>query len=91
MPRGRREIMAEENTVAELTGEQIESLEIQVRKVSKIPGCVIVSMKGYIDTYNAPQFQRRVENVINAGYNLNFLSQTFYCIYDTSDITGAII
>jgi anti-sigma B factor antagonist len=79
MPRGRREIMAEENTVAELTGEQIESLELQVRKVSKIPGCVIVSMKGYIDTYNALQFQRQVENAINAGYNR--------LIFDFSGIT----
>jgi anti-sigma B factor antagonist len=79
MSRGGKEMMAEENTVAELTGDQIESLEIQVRKVGKIPGCVIVSMKGYIDTYNAPQFQRRVENAINAGYNR--------LIFDFSGIT----
>jgi anti-sigma B factor antagonist len=79
MSRGGKEMMAEENTVAELTGDQIESLEIQVRKASKIPGCVIVSMKGYIDTYNAPQFQRRVENAINAGYNR--------LIFDFSGIT----
>ena len=71
--------MAEENTVVELTDEQIESLDLKLQKVSTIPGCVVVSMKGYIDTYNAPQFQRQVENADNAGY--------IRLVFDISGIT----
>jgi anti-sigma B factor antagonist len=60
--------MAAENTTAELTDEQIEYLELRFQKVSSVQECVVVSMKGYIDTYNAPQFQRQVDKAIQAGY-----------------------
>ncbi len=60
--------MTEANNIAELTDEKIEFLDIELRKVSTVPGCLVVSMKGYIDTYNAPHFQRRVTEVVNAGY-----------------------
>ncbi len=60
--------MTEANNVVELTDEKIESLDIELRKVSTVPRCLVVSMKGYIDTYNAPHFQRRVAEVFNAGY-----------------------
>jgi anti-anti-sigma factor len=71
--------MAEEKTVVDQTGEQIESLELQMDKVDAIPGCAVVSMKGYIDTYNAPHFQRQVDKAIQAGY--------FRLIFDFSGIT----
>jgi anti-sigma B factor antagonist len=60
--------MAAENTTAELTDEQIEYLELRFQKVSSVQECVVVSMKGYIDTYNAPHFQRQVDKAIQAGY-----------------------
>ena len=60
--------MTAETTIAELTDEQIESLELKLQKVSSVPGCVVVSMKGYIDTYNASHFQRQVDKAIQAGY-----------------------
>ena len=60
--------MAAENTIAELTDEQIESLELKLQKVGSVPGSVLISMKGYIDTYNASHFQRRVDEAIQAGY-----------------------
>ena len=61
-------MMATETTIAELTDEQIESLELKFQKVSSVPGCVVVPMKGYIDTYNAPHFRRQVDKAIQAGY-----------------------
>ena len=71
--------MTEANNTMELTDEKIESLDIKLQKVSTVPGCLIVSMKGYIDTYNAPQFQRQVEKVVKAGYTR--------LIFDFSGIT----
>jgi anti-sigma B factor antagonist len=61
-------MMATENMIAEPTDEQIESLELKFQKVSSVPGGVAVSMKGYIDTYNASHFQRQVDKAIQAGY-----------------------
>jgi anti-sigma B factor antagonist len=62
-------MMAAENTIAELTDEQIESLELKFQKVSSVPGGVFVSMKGYIDTYNVSHFERQVDKAIQAGYS----------------------
>jgi anti-sigma B factor antagonist len=61
-------MMAAENTIEELTDERIESLELKFQKVISVPGCVVVSMKGYIDTYNASHFQRQVDKAIQTGY-----------------------
>ena len=60
--------MVAENTIAESTGEQIKSLDLELQKVGSVPGCAVVAMKGYIDTYNTPPFQRQVEKAIQAGY-----------------------
>jgi len=60
--------MEEANDVLEQTDEKIDSLEIKFQKVSSVSGCLVVSMNGYIDTYNAPHFKRQVDKVIDTGY-----------------------
>lgn len=71
--------MASENTITELADEQIKSLDLELQKVGSVPGCAIVAMKGYIDTYNASHFQRQVDKAIHAGYRL--------LIFDFSGVT----
>ena len=69
----------EEHNVVGLAGEQIDSLSLELKKVDEVAGCAIVSMKGYIDTYNSPHFQRQVDKAIQAGYS--------WLIFDFSAIT----
>ncbi len=60
--------MTAENTTVELTDEQIEYLELKFQKVGSVPECVVVTMKGYIDTYNTPHFEKQMQKAVQAGY-----------------------
>ena len=60
--------MAAENATVELTDERIDNLEIEFQKVGSVPEGVVVSMKGYIDTYNTPAFAKQVQKAVQAGY-----------------------
>jgi len=65
----RKELMAEDKIGVQLTDQKIESLELGLRKAEGIPGCAVVSMKGYIDTYNTPHFQRQMDKAVQVGYS----------------------
>ena len=64
--------------------ERDESLKIKLQEISEIEGCLVLSLTGYIDTYNSTYFQRRVQKVIDAGFiklifqctGLNYVSST---------------
>jgi anti-sigma B factor antagonist len=60
--------MTEKTRTAEIPREKIEFLNVGLEEVGRIPRCVVVALKGYIDTYNSPGFQRQINNVITAGY-----------------------
>jgi len=60
--------MTAENTTVELTDKQIEYLELKFQKVGSVPECVVVTMKGYIDTYNTPHFEKQMQKAVQAGY-----------------------
>ena len=57
-------------------------LKIQLEKVDDI--CIVVHLKGTIDTYNSPYFIKQINKVINAGYSklildlydINYMSST---------------
>jgi anti-anti-sigma factor len=59
----------EKNNVPEQTEDRIDFLELEMKQVGTAPGCLMVSMTGYIDTYNTPHFQRRVNHAIRQGSN----------------------
>jgi len=71
--------MTEENRVAGQTEVRIDSLDLGLKKVDKVPGCALVSLKGYIDTYNTHHFLRRINEVIRSGFSR--------LIFDFSGIT----
>jgi anti-anti-sigma factor len=64
--------------------EKDESLKIKLQKVDEIEGCLVLSLVGYIDTYNSNYFQKRVAKAIEAGFirlvfqcgGLNYVSST---------------
>ncbi|MDR3333452.1 MAG: STAS domain-containing protein [Treponema sp.] len=45
-----------------------ENLKITLQTVPDIEGCLILYLSGYVDTYNAHAFQRRIAKAISAGY-----------------------
>lgn len=64
--------------------EQDANLAIALSKVEEVPACIVVSLSGYIDTYNSRFFQNQIERVIASGFaklifncaELNYLSST---------------
>lgn len=61
-----------------------DSLSISLRKAENVPHCLIVYLSGYIDTYNSSFFQKKITQVIEAGFvnlifncsSLNYVSST---------------
>jgi anti-anti-sigma factor len=64
--------------------EKDESLKISLQKVDGIEGCLILSLMGYIDTYNSHYFQKRIARAVESGFiklifqcnGLNYVSST---------------
>lgn len=53
--------------------EKDNNLSISLKKVHENPDCIVISLLGYIDTYNAPFFQKQVDRIIESGFkNLIF-------------------
>jgi len=76
--------MANDDLVSGFDDEKDESLKVNLEKVKEVEGGMILHLTGYIDTYNSSYFQKRVQKVIEAGYNrlifqcagLNYVSST---------------
>ena len=64
--------------------ERDESLKIELKEISDIEACLVLSLDGYIDTYNSVFFQKRVQLAIEGGFRklifncegLNYVSST---------------
>jgi anti-anti-sigma factor len=64
--------------------EKDESLKIKIQKVPDVEGCLVLTLNGYIDTYNSNYFQKRINKTIEAGFvrlifhcgGLNYVSST---------------
>ena len=64
--------------------EKDESLRIKLQKVDEVEGCLVLTLSGYIDTYNSSFFQKRVQKAVEAGFtrlificsSLNYVSST---------------
>ncbi|MBW8003463.1 MAG: STAS domain-containing protein [Planctomycetes bacterium] len=61
-----------------------DSLKIRLQKIDDVPGCLVLYLTGYIDTYNSNYFQKRVARTIDSDYTrlifhcggLNYVSST---------------
>ena len=64
--------------------EKDDSLKIKLQKVTEAHKCLLLTLTGYIDTYNSNFFQKRVQKAIESGYvrlifqcgSLNYVSST---------------
>lgn len=54
--------------VAGFDAEQTENIKIALEALDGHDGCIALHLAGYIDTYNATPFRRRVMRAIDAGY-----------------------
>ena len=61
-----------------------ENLEIKLQKVQDVEDCLILTLEGYINTYNSNNFQKRIQMAIEADFirlifncsGLNYVSST---------------
>ena len=59
-------------------------LKISLQRLNDVDNAILISLNGYIDTYNSVFFQDQIKKVINAGYtrfvfnckNLSYVSST---------------
>ncbi|MCL1836745.1 MAG: STAS domain-containing protein [Treponema sp.] len=76
--------MVNNEIVAGFDDEKDESLKIKLQRVDNVDGCLVLTLNGYIDTYNSNYFQKRVQKTIEAGFTrlifscggLNYVSST---------------
>ena len=76
--------MANNDVVPGFDDEKDDSLKIKLDKINGAPRCVMLTLVGYIDTYNSNFFQKRVQKIIDAGFvrlifhcsGLNYVSST---------------
>ena len=60
--------MANNDIVPGFDDDKDESLKILLHKINDVPGCLMLTLVGYIDTNNSYSFQKRVQKAIEAGY-----------------------
>jgi anti-anti-sigma factor len=76
--------MANNDVVPGFDDEKDDSLKIKLEAIEDTDKCLLLSLTGYIDTYNSNFFQKRVQKAIDAGFNklifqcgsLNYVSST---------------
>jgi len=76
--------MSNNDIVPGFDDEKDDSLKIKLDKIDKAPRCLMMSLTGYIDTYNSNFFQKRVQKAIESGFvrlifqcgGLNYVSST---------------
>jgi len=76
--------MSNNEIVPGFDDEKDESLRVKLEIIKEAPMCLLLSLTGYIDTYNSNSFQKRVQKAIDEGYvrliflcsSLNYVSST---------------
>ena len=76
--------MANNDVVPGFDDEKDDSLKIKIDKIDEAPRCLMLTLTGYIDTYNSNFFQKRVQKAIEGGFvrlifqcaGLNYVSST---------------
>jgi anti-sigma B factor antagonist len=76
--------MSNNEIVPGFDDEKDDSLKVKLELIKEAPMCLMLSLTGYVDTYNSNSFQKRVQKVIDEGYvrliflcsGLNYVSST---------------
>lgn len=54
--------------VATVQATEDGTIQVRRREIEGLPGGVLLTLKGYLDTYNTPDFQRVVTEAIRSGF-----------------------
>jgi len=76
--------MANNDVVFGFDDEKDDSLKIKIQEIDEAPSCLMLTLTGYIDTYNSPFFQKRMQRAMESGFinlifqcgGLNYVSST---------------
>jgi anti-sigma B factor antagonist len=76
--------MSNDDIVPGFDDEVDNSIKIRLQRIEDTPGCLVLYLTGYVDTYNSTNFQKRVAKAIGTGYlklifhcsGMNFVSST---------------
>jgi len=76
--------MANNDIVPGFDDDKDDSLKIKLQEITEAGKCLMLTLTGYIDTYNSNFFQKRVQKAIEAGFiklifncgSLNYVSST---------------
>ena len=76
--------MVNNNIIKGFDDDNDENLKIRLRKIPELEKGLVLIFSGYIDTYNAKYFNKKINMVIEAGYtklifyckDLNYVSST---------------
>lgn len=76
--------MTNEDIVPGFDHDKDDSLKIDLKRIDGVSNGIVLSLTGYIDTYNSNSFQKRVQKSIDAGFvnlafdckGLNYVSST---------------
>jgi anti-anti-sigma factor len=76
--------MANNDIVPGFDDDKDDSLKIKLEKIDGVPRCLMLTLTGYIDTYNSNFFQKRIQKAIESGNvrlifqcsGLNYVSST---------------
>jgi len=76
--------MANNDIVPGFDDEKDDSLKIKLNRIDDASRCLLLTLTGYIDTYNSNFFQKRVQKAIETGFvrlifqcgSLNYVSST---------------
>jgi anti-anti-sigma factor len=60
--------MSNNSIVPGFDDEKDDSLKIKLDKVNEVSKCLLLSLTGYIDTYNSNFFQKRIQKAIDNGF-----------------------
>ena len=67
--------MINNNIVPGFLDDKDDSLLINLEAMEHVPGCIIVNLSGYVDTYNTAYFTKQMDKILGAG----FLKVVFNC------------
>ncbi|GHT59180.1 anti-sigma factor antagonist [Spirochaetia bacterium] len=67
--------MTNNGIISGFDDEKDENLKIELQKIEDPEDCLVLSLNGYIDTYNSNYFQKKLAKVIESG----FIRLIFHC------------
>jgi len=76
--------MANNDIVPGFDDDKDDSLKIKIEEIDEAPNCLMLTLTGYIDTYNSNFFNKRLQKAIESGFinlifqcgGLNYVSST---------------